>query len=80
MLSNHLDRAHTVDYATHGGAVLEHVGVQQAQKQARRAEETARTEQAFDLPQHPPLSRPYLSDLDPAGSFGNMRTFNTYGA
>ena len=78
MLSNHLDRAHTVDYATHGGAVLEHVGVQQAQKQARRAEETARTEQAFDLPQHPPLSRPYLSDLDPAGSFGNMRTFNTF--
>ena len=78
ILVNHMDSEHPNDYATHGDAVLEHVAVQQAQKQARRAEQTARTERAFELPQHPPLPRPYLSDLDPAAKFGNIRTFNAY--
>ena len=78
ILVNHMDSEHPNDYATHGDAVLEHVAVQQAQKQARRAEQTARTERVFELPQHPPLPRPYLSDLDPAAKFGNIRTFNAY--
>ena len=77
-LSHHMDREHEAEYAAHGQAVLEHVAVQQAQKQARRAEDVALADQALELPQHPPLPRPYLSDIDPIVSFGNMRTFNVY--